>query len=68
MSEHGEVSDATTEVDEDDARATGSADRAATPDEEKAADEHGDALTDSVRQHEEEMMETGANVKGEGEV
>ena len=39
-----------------------------TPDEEKVADEHGDAVTDSVREHEEEMMETGANVKGEGEV
>ena len=68
MSEHGEVSDATTDVDEVDARATGAADSAPTPDEEKVADEHGDAVTDSVRKHEEEMMETGANVKGEGEV
>ena len=68
MSEHGEVSDATTDVDEVDARATGAADRAATPDEEQVADAHSDSLTDSVRQHEEEMMETGANVKGEGEV
>jgi hypothetical protein len=43
-------------------------DRAATPEEAQMADQHGDALTDSVREHEEEMMETGANVKGEGEV
>ena len=68
MSEHGEVSDATTDVDEVDARATGTADRAATPDEERVAEEYSDSLTDSVRSSEEEMMETGANVKGEGEV
>ena len=68
MSEHGEVSDSTTEADVVDARTTGAADRAATPEEAQMADQHGDALTDSVREHEEEMMETGANVKGEGEV
>ena len=68
MSEHGEVTDATTEVDEVDAKATGAADRAATPEEEKAAEERSDSLTDSVRKSEEEAMETGANVKGEGAI
>lgn len=68
MSEHGEVSDATTNVDEVDAQATAAADRAPTPDEEKVAEEHGDALTDSVRASEQEAMETGAHVKGEGEI
>ena len=50
MSEHGEVSDSTTEADEVDARTTGAADRAATPEEAQMADQHGDALTDSVRE------------------
>ena len=45
MSEHGEVSDSTTEADEVDGRTTGAADRAATPEEARMADQHGDALT-----------------------
>lgn len=46
----------------------GSADSAPTSDEEKAAEGAKDSLTDSVREHEEEMMGKGANAKGEGAV
>lgn len=63
MSEHGEVSDAIKDVDAEAAHTTAHADRVATPDEEQTADAQSGALTDSVREHEKDMMETGANVK-----
>ncbi|MCB1026320.1 MAG: hypothetical protein KDB24_00985 [Microthrixaceae bacterium] len=63
MSDHAEHSDVTTTGDQ-----VGSADRAPTPEEEQSAEEVQDSLTDSVREHEEEMMEKGANAKGEGRI
>lgn len=45
------------------------ADRAPTAEEAKAADEAAKGVDlDKVAKHEEEMMETGANIKGEGQI
>ena len=65
--EQGNTSDATRAEDELDARTTAAADRAPTPEEEAEADGHG-KVSDSVAAHEEDMMERGANAKGEGEI
>jgi hypothetical protein len=44
-------------------------DRPPTPDEERAAERGAeDVDLDSVSEHYEEMTETGANVRGEGEI
>lgn len=46
-----------------------SADRPPTPDEEAAAERAADDVdVDEVGEHYEEAMETGANVRGEGEI
>jgi hypothetical protein len=49
------------------ARKGADAGRPPTPDEEAAADEHGDAPGD-VAEHYEEMLERGAHQEGEGRI
>ena len=44
------------------------ADREPTPDEERRAEELAGDVPASVGEHYEEMIDIGANVKGEGEV
>ena len=70
MSDHTEPDQATKQADRADAGAK--ADRPATEAEEAAADDQyatddADRRADVAR-HEEEMMEIGANVKGEGAI
>jgi len=65
--EHGQVSDETIDVDEDDARATHGADREPTPEEEEAA-ERGSTLPPESAQAYKEAIERGANVEGEGQI
>jgi hypothetical protein len=67
-----EPDDATRKADESDADRNPAADRAGTKEEENAADA-AYAASDAqerrdVADHEEEMMEIGAHVKGEGEI
>ena len=64
--EHTDVSDATREAEREEAAAAHAADRAPTAEEEADAGEH--AVDPDVREHYEEMIERGAEVKGEGEV
>jgi hypothetical protein len=71
MSEPTEPTDSTLAADRDDAEAPHMADRAATPDEEAAAErgrEEVDADPENVAAHYEEMADLGAHVKGEGEI
>ncbi|MFN8051006.1 MAG: hypothetical protein U0Q22_06200 [Acidimicrobiales bacterium] len=56
------------EVAAHDAEASHTADRQPTPDEERRAEELADGVPDSVGEHYEEMIDIGANVKGEGEI
>lgn len=58
---------ATTEEEEREFHASHQADRPATPEEERVADEHGGADPE-VAAHERDMAAKGANVKGEGQV
>ena len=53
---------------ERDAHAAHTADRPPTPEEERAAEEAAEDVPGSVGEHYEEMIDIGANVKGEGEV
>lgn len=62
----GAVSEATRAVDRRDGAQQGKADRMPTPDEERAADEL--ELDDEVAKNYKEAIETGANVKGEGQI
>ena len=62
------VDEATTEVDRHDARQRGEADRDPTPDEEAAADRAAQGVPRSVGDHYEEMIQLGADVKGEGRI
>jgi hypothetical protein len=66
-----EPSEATREAEEVDATQSHSADRPPTSEEEAAAEESGKkfgADKDAVAQHEEEMSDIGAHVKGEGSI
>ncbi len=65
--EHGQISPGTTAVERVDEEATATADRLPTPEEEEAADRHG-PVDPSVAEHEREMQELGAHVKGEGQI
>jgi hypothetical protein len=60
------VDDATKAEEAGEARATHTADRPPTPDEEAAAEEN--ELDPDVAAHEREMGRIGADVKGEGEI
>jgi hypothetical protein len=60
------VSEATKEEEGHEAHASHTSDRPPTPDEEAAAE--GAELDPSVAEHEREMDEIGAEVKGEGEL
>ena len=62
----GAVSEETREVDRRDGAKQGKADRMPTPDEERAADKL--ELDDDVAKNYKEAIETGANVKGEGQI
>jgi hypothetical protein len=55
---------ATRKAEDAEARAEHDSDRAATPEEEAAAEPHD--LDPDVAEHEEEMLERGADQKGEG--
>jgi len=65
--DQGHISEATHETEEEDARVHAGADREPTPEEEKAAEAHG-PVSESVIAHEEEMLDLGASVKGEGQI
>jgi hypothetical protein len=65
-SEHDKVDPATTAEDEAGLRASHHADREPTPEEEELAESN--TLDPEVGEHFREMAETGANIKGEGEV
>ncbi|HEY3842798.1 MAG TPA: hypothetical protein VGL48_06060 [Acidimicrobiales bacterium] len=70
MKDTTKPNEATNQADEADAGREHTPDRAPSAEEEGAA-ERGRALTEdpeSVAAHYEEMMEVGADVKGEGEV
>jgi hypothetical protein len=59
------ISDATKEVDRRDANAEHGAPQTPTAAESAAADRHGE-VNPETREHYEEMLEKGANAKGEG--
>ncbi len=60
------VEDATKQEEEREAHASHTADRPPTPDEEAAAE--GNRLDPEVAEHEREMGQIGADVKGEGAI
>jgi hypothetical protein len=62
----GAVSDATRQADRRDSAKQGKADRMPTPEEERTADEL--ELDEDVAKTYKEAIETGANVKGEGQI
>jgi hypothetical protein len=62
----GAVSDATRQADRRDSAKQGKADRMPTPEEERTADEL--ELDEDVAKSYKEAIETGANVKGEGQI
>jgi hypothetical protein len=64
--EDAEVEDATKAEEAREARASHTADRPPTPDEERAAESN--TLDPDVSEHEREMGKIGAEVKGEGEI
>jgi hypothetical protein len=69
--EHTEPSQETNEEERTDAEAPHMADRAATPEEERLAEESRDRFADDaaeVAKREHEMDELGANEKGEGRI
>jgi hypothetical protein len=71
MTEESELSEATKEAESEEARQAHVADRAATPDEEAAAESAKEAFKGDaaeVAEHFEEMADIGAHVKGEGEI
>lgn len=69
--EHTEPTQETDEEERTDAEAPHMADRLATPEEERLADESRDRFAgdaDKVAKSEQEMDELGANEKGEGRI
>ena len=62
-----DITDETVEADERDATAAHRADREPTPEEEAAADGHGEVSPESAAAYK-EAIERGANVKGEGQI
>jgi hypothetical protein len=64
-----DVTDATRSEEAEEARAAHQADRPPTPEEEADADALArDGVDPDVAAHEREMIQRGANVKGEGEI
>jgi hypothetical protein len=70
MNERTEPSDTTREAERDEAEQQSIADRAATPEEEAAAEAfpESDEERTRVAEHFKEMNELGANAKGEGRI
>jgi hypothetical protein len=72
MDERTEPDEATHVADESDADRTHEADRSGTAEEERAAEEAYSAGDPEERrkvaEHEKEMMDIGATIKGEGEI
>ena len=69
--EHTKPSSSTREAEREEASAAHVADRAASPDEEQAADQAREDLSaelESVGEHYEEMTERGAHQEGEGRI
>lgn len=66
--DHTEPDAATDAEDEREAAAPHTADRPPTEEEEAAAERQGDAASPSVSEAFKKAAETGANVKGEGEI
>ncbi len=67
--QHENLDSATTDEEGADATRSHVADRPATPEEERLADEAAQTIDlDAVAVHEREMDELGAAVKGEGEI
>ena len=64
--EHTTVSDATRQAEREESAAAHHPDRPPTPEEEADADEL--AVDPEVRKNYEDMMERGAEIKGEGQV
>lgn len=62
-----DITEETRDAERNEADTTGHADRPPTDDEAKMAEKHDD-VDDSVAEAYEEAIETGANVKGEGEI
>lgn len=67
-STHGAASDETRRADERDGLVQGHADRPPTEDEEAVAERMAADVPDEVAANYEEMLERGANVKGEGQI
>jgi hypothetical protein len=68
MPKRDEVSAATRAAEQHDARVNADPDRMPTPEEEQAAERYRDLGDADVASHEREMLDRGANVKGEGEI
>jgi hypothetical protein len=71
MTEESKLTEATKDAERDEAQQAHVADRAATADEEAAAERGKNASgadADDVGEHFEEMTDIGAHVKGEGEI
>lgn len=69
--EHTEPTSVTEDEERTEANSPHDADRTATPDEERLAEESAKKYADeaeSVAEHERAMDETGADVKGEGRI
>lgn len=62
------VSDSTRAAEDEEAAATGGADRPPTEDEERLAEDAARSVDPEVGEHFKEMDEIGANVKGEGQI
>lgn len=66
-----EVSEATSQADEESAQRQHTSDREPTPDEERAAEKSEEAYagdSETVAEHEAEMAKKGADAKGEGQI
>ena len=68
MTEHTEPTDATVAADEDGAKAQHTANEDPTPEEAAAADRSRDTVDDTVRSEYKELVERGAQQKGEGRI
>jgi len=67
MADHTDPSDATEAEEQREAAKAHAADRAPTPDEEKAAERSG-GVDPKVAEAHDKANKTGANVKGEGQI
>jgi hypothetical protein len=67
MTDEKRISDETRQEEQREARMDAGPGRMPTPDEEQAADRHGQ-VDAGVAEHEREMLEKGARQKGEGRI